>query len=77
MAKTLTPIGNSLGLIIDKPILHLLGIDRDTRLDMSVTPDGKGIEVRAIGAEGHRDRVRRSNKRMAETHRAALKKLAE
>ncbi|MFY0527373.1 AbrB/MazE/SpoVT family DNA-binding domain-containing protein [Archangium gephyra] len=33
MTKTLTSIGNSLGLIIDKPILELLRIDKDTPLE--------------------------------------------
>jgi hypothetical protein len=31
MVKTLTPIGDSLGLIIDRPILDLLKIGRDTK----------------------------------------------
>src|SRR5579859_2914584 len=35
MRKRLSAIGNSLGLVIEKPILELLHIDRETELDMS------------------------------------------
>ena len=35
MIKKLTTVGNSLGLIIERPILELLDIDRDTLLDES------------------------------------------
>ncbi len=46
MIKTLTAVGNSLGLIIDKPILELLGIDKDTRLE--VRTDGEGLIIRPV-----------------------------
>lgn len=36
MRKTLTAIGGSLGIVIDKPILQVLGIDKGTILDFSV-----------------------------------------
>ena len=41
--KTLKAIGNSYGLIIDKPILQLLSIEPDTRL--KVTTDGKKLII--------------------------------
>lgn len=47
MTKHLTAIGNSLGLIIEKPILDLLRIDRDTPLE--VTTDGHGLYIRPRG----------------------------
>jgi pSer/pThr/pTyr-binding forkhead associated (FHA) protein/antitoxin component of MazEF toxin-antitoxin module len=46
MIKNLTSIGNSLGLIIDKPILELLKIDKDTQLE--VVTDGTGLIIRPI-----------------------------
>ncbi len=49
MRKRLTPIGNSLGLIIEKPILNLLGIDRNTELE--ITTDGKRLVIQPVGAE--------------------------
>ncbi len=44
MTKTLSAIGNSLGIIIDKPILDLLKIDRETPLE--ITTDGDGLIIR-------------------------------
>jgi len=46
MIKTLTPIGNSLGLIIERPILNLLDIDRDTELE--ITTDGKTLMIQPV-----------------------------
>ena len=55
MIKTLKPIGNSLGLVIDKPILELLKIDANTQLE--VTTDGEGLRIRPLRS-GHATRVR-------------------
>jgi len=35
MRKRLSAVGNSLGVIIEKPILELLHIDKDTELELS------------------------------------------
>jgi len=43
MTKTLVKHGNSLALVIDKPILDLLKIGADTPLD--VTTDGKHLFI--------------------------------
>ena len=43
MVKRLTKHGNSLALLIDKPILELLKIDADTLLE--VTTDGQSLVV--------------------------------
>ncbi len=47
MIKKLTPIGNSLGLIIDRPILNLLDIDRNTELEIKT--DGRTLTIRPVG----------------------------
>jgi len=74
MQKKLTAIGNSLGIIIDRPILELLRIDKDTPLDVST--DGEALVIRP-----HRDeraeRVRRAALRVTETHKATFEKLAK
>jgi len=46
MIKYLTSIGNSLGLIIDRPILDLLHIDRDTPLE--IRTDGKTLTIHPL-----------------------------
>jgi antitoxin MazE len=43
MVKTLTKHGNSLALVIDKPILELLKIDADTPLE--ITTDGQSLVI--------------------------------
>ena len=73
LRKTLKPIGNSLGLIIDRPILDLLQIDRDTPLE--VTTDGRSLIIRPAESD-HRRRVRESAERMTVIHRETLEKLA-
>jgi antitoxin component of MazEF toxin-antitoxin module len=74
MTKTLTKHGNSLALVIDKPILDLLNIDADTPL--SVTTDGKCLVVSPT------DPVRRKKFESAmddtfKKYRKTLKRLAE
>jgi antitoxin MazE len=61
MIKTLRPVGNSLGLIIDRPILDLLGIDRQTQL--RVTTDGKVLYIEPVARDGPRDKELPSGQR--------------
>jgi antitoxin component of MazEF toxin-antitoxin module len=46
MIKTLTKHGNSLALILDKPILDLLGIEPETPI--SISTDGKSLILSPI-----------------------------
>jgi antitoxin MazE len=74
MEKTLSAIGNSLGLIIERPILDLLNIDKDTRLE--IRTDGEALIIRPI-REGRRARVQRATERLMDQHDNTLRKLAE
>ena len=74
MIKKLTAIGNSLGLIIERPILELLRIDRDTMLEVST--DGEALIIRPA-REGHSERVRGATRRMMDSHDETLRKLAK
>lgn len=78
MVKTLKPVGNSLGLIIDRPILDVLNITKETQLDLSIIGDGGGVAlvIRPLAGD-HRSRVRASANRMMDIHHATLSKLAE
>lgn len=73
MVKTLSPIGNSLGLIIDKAILDLLGIARDTPLDIKT--DGEALIIRPIRIKD--TSVEESTRRMMDVHAETLRKLAK
>jgi antitoxin MazE len=74
MQKKLTPVGNSLGLILDRPILELLRIDRDTPLDIST--DGDALIIRPL-RDPRSERVRDAAMRVAERHAKAFEKLAK
>jgi len=51
MQKRLSVVGNSLALVIDKPIRDLLGIRRETMLRIST--DGRRLVVEPIGGAAH------------------------
>ena len=75
MTKHLIQHGNSLALIIDKPILDILKIDAQTQLDIST--DGKTLTIAPVTDP---QRKRRFHKALANTNRKfgrMLKKLAE
>lgn len=74
MVKTLTTIGNSLGLIIERPILELLKIDRETKLEIST--DGEALIIRPVHDQ-HRHRVHGAVKKLMNHHDDTLRKLAE
>lgn len=46
MIKKLCLVGNSLGLVIERPLLEILGIDRNTPLDIST--DGKRLIIEPV-----------------------------
>lgn len=75
MRKNLTVIGNSLGLIIEKPILDILGITRDTELE--VTTDGRRLVIELAGVESQKERVRTISRKLIKTHEKTFRKLAE
>jgi len=74
MIKTLTPIGNSLGLIIDRPILNLLNIERDTELEIST--DGETLIIRPAGRKAQAAKKTTSTKVTSEEPSPSVRKAA-
>lgn len=74
MIKKLSAVGNSLGLIIERPILDLLDITKDTQLE--VRTDGESLIIRPL-KRTKKERVRESAKRMMAIHDGTLRKLAK
>lgn len=74
MQKKLSVLGNSLGLIIEQPVLDLLQIDKDTPLE--ITTDGDVLIIRPLRDE-KTERVREAAHRTAQIHAAAFEKLAK
>ena len=75
MVKKLTRTGNSLALVLDRPILERAGIDADTPLEVSTDGD-----VIVISRARSRRRTARLKRVMEEAHRqygGVFRRLAE
>lgn len=75
MIKRLTPHGNSAALVIDKPVMELLGITMDTPL--KITTDGRSLIISPIKDPEREVQFREALKRVNERHCETLKRLAE
>ncbi len=75
MVKKLTRHGNSLALVIDRPILDLLKIDADTPL--SVTTDGRCLVIAPAADPERKKRFVRALEKVNKHYGPALKKLSE
>ncbi|MCB2155507.1 AbrB/MazE/SpoVT family DNA-binding domain-containing protein [bacterium] len=79
MIKTLTRHGNSMALIIDRPILDLLNIDSETELELMT--DGNSLIVsprrNKREAEAHKKKVRAAIEDANKRYGKALKNLAK
>ncbi len=75
MQKKLTKHGNSLALVIDKPVLELLKIDQDTLLEIAT--DGTVLMISPVQKTERKEKFQKvldkTNTRYAKT----LKKLAK
>jgi antitoxin MazE len=75
MTKRLQAIGNSAGIIIDKPILELLGITPETELELST--DGQRLIITPVLEKSRRSRVARLQARVLASHEKTFRKLAK
>lgn len=74
--KKLTKHGNSYALVIERPILELLGIDSDTLLQVS-TPDGCSIVITPLKNEDQKKKFKSALGKINKRYGRALKRLAE
>jgi antitoxin component of MazEF toxin-antitoxin module len=75
MVKTLTRHGNSLALVIDKPILDILQIDANTPL--SVATDGRSLVVTPARDEKRQRKFDDAVEDTIKRYGRMLKRLAE
>ena len=75
MAKKLTRHGNSLALLIEKPILELLGADADTLF--SISTDGHALVLTPIRDEAREGRFSEALEQVNREYPKTLRKLAE
>ena len=75
MQKRLTKIGNSLGIILDRPLLERLGVDADT--DLEVSSDGSVILIAPVRSKKRDAKLKRVSDRVFDSYAGAFKKLSE
>jgi antitoxin MazE len=75
MVKKLSKHGNSLALVIDRPILDLLGIDEETSLEIST--DGESLVIAPMRDKKRRKKFEDALASSNERYGKALKRLAE
>lgn len=75
MVKSLTRHGNSMALVIEKPILELLGATPETLFN--ITTDGKVLILSPLKNEDLNKQVVKALEKINKKYEKALKKLAE
>ncbi len=74
MTKTLIQHGNSLALVIDKPILEMLHISADTPLEL--TTNGDSLLISPVRDKSRQKKLRASLDKINEKYGDDLKRLA-
>ena len=78
MKKSLTAIGGSLGIIIDKPIADLYQLDRNTQVE--ITPKEDGLNIRFLKEKAPRasnEEVMKAAKDVNKRYGKMMKNLAK
>jgi antitoxin component of MazEF toxin-antitoxin module len=75
MIKKLSKHGNSLALVIDRPVLDLLKIDADTPLDIST--DGQVLVISPMRDEKHQKKFEKALETANRKYGRALRNLAD
>lgn len=75
MSKKLSKIGNSLGVVLERPLLERVGIDAKTELEVST--DGTVIVIAPRRPKRKDQKLKEVSDWMFEKYAGAFKKLAE
>ena len=75
MQKNLVKHGNSMALVIEKPILELLGADADTPFE--IVTDGQALVLTPVRDPGRGNAFRAALRRANSKYAKDLEKLAE
>jgi len=75
MAKKLTRTGNSLALVLERPILEATGIDDKTPLEIST--DGDVIIVSPVRSKRRTAKLKKILEDLHREHAGAFRRLAE
>ncbi|WP_303851771.1 hypothetical protein [Seleniivibrio woodruffii] len=75
MIKNLTKHGNSLALVIEKPVLELLGADAKTQF--KITTDGKALILTPVTGDEREKEILDAAERITEKYSDVFRRLAE
>ncbi len=75
MVKRLTKTGNSLALVLDKPLLQAAGITAETPLDIST--DGDVIVITPVRKKQRSDKIRNAVEAIHKDYAGVFRRLAE
>jgi len=77
MIRNLRRIGNSCGIIIDRPVLELLNLEVGSPVKIEIAPGGGGLLLTPATETDHEARVREASKNVMARHGSAFEKLAK
>ena len=75
MTKKLTRTGNSLALVLDRPLLQELGIDEETELELST--NGDVLVVTPLRTRGREKKFRKAVDKINSRYAGLFKRLGE
>ncbi len=75
MIKKLTRHGNSAALVIERPILELLGASPESLFE--ITTDGKALILTPMKDDSHQDAVRAARERITARYKESFQELAK
>ncbi|HEX9160834.1 MAG TPA: AbrB/MazE/SpoVT family DNA-binding domain-containing protein [Thermoanaerobaculia bacterium] len=75
MVKRLTKTGNSLALVLDKPLLQQLGIDENTPLEIAT--NGDVLVVTPVRDRARQRKLKKALEEMDRRYSGVFKRLAE
>jgi len=75
MIKNLVKHGNSWAVVIDRPILDLLKISPESKIEL--TTDGQSIRIAPVSEVSAKSKIRAASAKVNAKHSKAFRKLAE
>lgn len=75
MVKRLTKTGNSLALVLDKPLLEQLGIDEETPLELST--NGDVLVVTPVRSRAQERKFRKAVEKINRKYAGLFRRLAD
>ncbi|MDN3506860.1 MAG: hypothetical protein P0S96_06490 [Simkaniaceae bacterium] len=76
MIKSLTKVGNSKALVIEKSILLAAGLNEDAKFQITINPNG-GIVIQSVDISDNDEQHKKNVKKVIKRHSKMIKRLAD